>query len=116
MQIVGIYESQQGTANPPSTLAYELSKKIVDINKITALCLVVFCRKEIGLPKYSFGINAYELSSGINDFKGVNFKTTIEEEVFKKCIDSGINNTIIDFDDHLENCELDWRNTQFKLN
>lgn len=114
-QIIGIYESQQGNANPPSHIAYELTKKIVEVNNAAALCLVIFSKKELGLLKYSFGVNAYELGKSVGDFKGVNFKMEIEEEVCKKCIESGVNNTIIDFDDHFENCELDWRNTHFKL-
>eukprot|EP00826_Nyctotherus_ovalis_P051002 TRINITY_DN632_c0_g4_i1.p1 TRINITY_DN632_c0_g4~~TRINITY_DN632_c0_g4_i1.p1 ORF type:complete len:192 (-),score=58.61 TRINITY_DN632_c0_g4_i1:73-648(-) len=114
-QIIGVYESQQGNANPPSNLAYELARKIVEVNKVTALCLVIFSKKELGQLKYSFGVNAYELANGSSDFKGVNFKMGIEEEVCKKCIESGASNTIVDFDDHLESCELDWRNTHFRL-
>ena len=110
-----MYESQQGNANPPSSVAHEIARKIVEINKVPALCLVIFCKKEMGTLKYSFGANAYELKAAAGDFQGTNFSMKTDDEVCKNCVKSGIGNTVVDFDDHFEDAKQDWRNLNFTL-
>ena len=70
----------------------------------------------MGVLKFSFGINAYELGrEGAKEFQGVNIQMNIDVETCKKCVKSGLSNTVADFDDHFEDCNMDWRNTHFIL-
>ncbi len=115
MKILGVYESQQGNSAPPSTVAAEICRKIVEVNKHTAVCLQIFYKKEMGILKYSIGTKAYELVAAAGDFTEAPFTFTINDTKLKKGVESGLGNHVVDFDDHFENAALDWRNIDFQL-
>ena len=66
--------------------------------------------------KYSFGVNAYLLEAeGGAELKPVVVNVGVDAAACSKLLETSAWNTIIDFDDHFEDCNLDWRNPAFKV-
>ncbi len=67
----------------------------------------------MGVAKYSFGFGCYEaVHEGSQDLQNASLQLSVDVETIRKHVASGLSSTVVDFDDHLENCDLDWRNTQ----
>eukprot|EP00831_Metopus_contortus_P050488 TRINITY_DN42446_c0_g1_i4.p1 TRINITY_DN42446_c0_g1~~TRINITY_DN42446_c0_g1_i4.p1 ORF type:complete len:206 (+),score=40.56 TRINITY_DN42446_c0_g1_i4:166-783(+) len=113
LNIVGSYELSSDVTEP-SAVSLDIMQQIVEKNQRAALCSMIFPKKEME-NKYSFGNRDFIFNTEDSNFKAISSAVKITSEACEYCVKTGMWTTLIDFDDHFENSDLDWRNSNFLL-